>query len=61
MIMSPEEMVNNWEAKYGGVDAAGIKKIKGFEDESLRLKQMFVDLILENRAFALKNFIERKI
>lgn len=35
----------NWKAKYGGMEAADIKKIKDLEDENHRLKQMFADLV----------------
>ena len=49
----------NWKAKYGGMEAADIKKIKDLEDENRRLKQMFADLSLENRA--LKDVIEKKL
>ncbi|HAT3652543.1 TPA: IS3 family transposase [Raoultella ornithinolytica] len=48
----------NWKAKYGGMEAADIKKLKDLEDENRRLKQMSADLSLENRA--LKDVIEKK-
>ncbi len=32
----------NWKAKYGGMEASDIKKIKDLEDDNRRLKQMFV-------------------
>ncbi|HAU5601088.1 MULTISPECIES: IS3 family transposase [unclassified Citrobacter] len=48
----------NWKSRYGGMEASDIKKIKDLEDENLRLKQMFADLSLENRA--LKDVIEKK-
>ncbi|HEJ7891044.1 TPA: IS3 family transposase [Serratia liquefaciens] len=48
----------NWKAKYGGMEAADIKKIKDLEDENRRLKQMFADLSLECQA--LKDVIEKK-
>lgn len=34
----------NWKPKYGGMEAFDIKKIKDFEDENRRLKQMFADI-----------------
>ena len=40
----------NWKSRYGGMESSDIKKIKDLEDENRRLKQMFADLSLENRA-----------
>lgn len=47
----------NWKVKYGGIEAADMKKIKDLEDENRRLKHMSTDLRLENRA--LKDVIEK--
>ncbi|MGY3310632.1 hypothetical protein ACVW06_003657 [Pantoea ananatis] len=41
------------------MEAADIKKMKDPEEENRRLKQMFADLSLENRA--LKDVIEKKL
>jgi len=49
----------NWKAKYGGMEASDIKRLKDLEDENRRLKHMYADLSLENRA--LKNVIEKKL
>ena len=49
----------NWKSRYGGMEASDIKKIKDFDDANRRLKQMFADLSLENRA--LKDVIEKKL
>lgn len=49
----------NWKAKYGGMEAFDIKKMKDLVDESRRLKQTFADLNLENRA--LKDVIEKAL
>lgn len=49
----------NWKAKYGGMESSDIKRLKDLEQENRRLKQMFADLSLENRA--LKGIIEKKL
>ena len=54
-----EASYHNWRAKYGGMEAADIRKIKVLEDENHRLKQMFADLSLECRA--VKDVIEKKL
>jgi putative transposase len=48
----------NWKAKYGGMEASDIKRLKDLAQENRRLKQMYADLSLENRA--LKDVIEKK-
>ena len=52
-----EASYDNWKAKFGGMEASDIKKIKGPEDENRCLKQMFADLSLECQA--LKDVIEK--
>jgi putative transposase len=47
----------NWEAKYSGMEASDIKKMKGLEDENRRLKRMFAELGREYGA--LKDVIEK--
>jgi putative transposase len=49
----------NWKAKYGGMTASDIKRLKELEHENRRLKQMYADMSLENRA--LKDVIEKKL
>ncbi|MEH9056538.1 transposase, partial [Klebsiella pneumoniae] len=39
-----EASYNNWREKFGGMEACDIKKMKDFEDENRRLKQMFAEL-----------------
>lgn len=49
----------NWKSKYGGLEASELKRIKELEAENQRLKQMFADLSLENRA--MQDLIDRKL
>ena len=49
----------NWKAKYGGMEAADIKRLKELEDENRRLKQMYAELSLEHKV--LKDIIEKKL
>ena len=39
-----------WKSKYGGMEASDLKRMKEIEDENNRLKKMYADLALENRA-----------
>jgi len=49
----------NWKAKYGGLEASDLKRLKDVESELGKLKRMYADLALENRA--LKDLIEKKL
>ena len=48
-----------WKTKYGGMEASDIKRLREVEAENSKLKRMFADLALENRA--LKDLIEKKL
>ena len=48
----------NWKAKYGGLEASDLKRLKEMEGELTKLKRMYADLALENPA--LKDLIEKK-
>ena len=37
-----------WRAKYGGMDATMISRMKAVEDENRRLKTMFAELSMQN-------------
>ena len=48
-----------WKAKYGGLSASELKRLKDLEAENTRLKRLYADLALENRA--LQDLIDRKL
>ena len=48
----------NWKSKYGGMEASDVKKLKELQEENDKLKRMYADLSLENRAF--KELFEKK-
>ena len=49
----------NWKARYGGMSVSELKRTKELEAENAKLKRMYADLALENRA--LKDLIEKEL
>jgi putative transposase len=49
----------NWKSKYGGMNVSDLKRMKEMELELSRLKRMYADMALENRA--MKDLIEKKL
>lgn len=49
----------NWKAKYGGMQASDLKRLKDTESELSKLKRMYANLAMENDA--LKDLIEKKL
>ena len=49
----------NWKSKYGGMEASDLRRMKELEAENSKLKRMYADLALENRA--MKDLIEKKL
>ena len=49
----------NWKVKYGGMSVSELKRTKELEAENAKLKRMYADLTLENRA--MKDLIEKKL
>ena len=49
----------NWKAKYGGMEASDLKRIKELEEENRRLKHMYAELSLEHTV--LKDIVEKKL
>lgn len=48
-----------WRAKYSGMDASSLKRLKELEEENRKLKQMYADLSLEHKV--LKDIVEKKL
>ena len=48
----------NWKAKYGGMEANEVRRMKDLEEENSRLKRIVANLTLENDA--IKNVLEKK-
>lgn len=47
-----------WRSKYGGLNAAGVQRLRDIEIEHGRLKRMYAELAMENRA--LRSLIAKK-
>ena len=48
-----------WKAKYSGMDASALKRLKELEEENRCLKQMYANLSLEHQA--LKDIVQKKL
>lgn len=48
-----------WKAKYGGLEASEIKRLKELEQEGSKLKRLYADMALETAA--LKDVIAKKL
>lgn len=49
----------NWKAKYGGVDASQLRRLKELESENAKLKKMYAELSLTHHA--LQDAVEKKL
>lgn len=38
----------NWKAKYAGMEASDVKRLKELEEENSRLKRMYANLAMDN-------------
>lgn len=47
-----------WKAKYGGMEASDVRRLRELEEENHRLKAMYAELSLEHRV--LKEVVEKK-
>ncbi len=48
-----------WKAKYGGMEASDLRRLRELEEENRRLKQMYAELSLEHQV--LKDVVEKKL
>ena len=49
----------HWKAKYGGMEAADIKRLRELEEENRRLKHMYAELSLDHQI--LKEVLTKKL
>jgi len=48
----------SWKSKYGGMEAADVKRLKDLEEENARLKKMYAELAMDNQL--LKDLFTKK-
>lgn len=48
-----------WKAKYGGMEASDLRRLRDLEEENRRLKQMYAELSLEHQV--LKDIAEKTV
>lgn len=48
-----------WRQRYGGLEVAELKRLKGLEEENSRLKRMYAEISMENHA--MKDLIAKKL
>ena len=48
-----------WKAKYGGMEASDLKRVKELEAENAKLKRMYAEMALDNAA--MKDLIAKKL
>ena len=41
---------SQWRSKYGGMEASDVKRLKELQFENEKLKRMYAEMALENRA-----------
>ena len=49
----------NWKAKYGGLDASPLRRLKELEGENAKLKKIYAELSLTHHA--LQDAVEKKL
>jgi putative transposase len=49
----------NWKAKYGGLDASQLRRLKELESENAKLKKMYAELSLTHHA--LQDAVEKTL
>ena len=54
-----EATLYNWKARYGGMDASQLRRLKELEGENLRLKCKYAELSLTHHA--LQDAVEKKL
>ena len=53
-----EATLDNWKAKYGGMEVSDAKRLRSLEEENTKLKKLLADQMLE--ASALRELLSKK-
>lgn len=53
-----EATLYKWKSKFGGMEIADVRRLRGLEQENSELKKLVAELSLENRA--IKAYLEKK-
>ena len=53
-----EATLDNWKAKYGGLEVSEAKRLRALEDENAKLKRLLADAMLDNAG--LKDLLSKK-
>jgi putative transposase len=53
-----EATLDNWKAKYGGMEVSDARRLKALEDENAKLKKLLAEAMLD--ASALRELLSKK-
>lgn len=54
-----EQTFYRWKSKYGGMDVSEAKRLRQYEEENRRLKELVADLSLDNKI--LKDILSKNV
>ena len=57
-VLIVARFTTDWKKRYSGMDSLQLKRLKEFEEENCKLKQMYADMALDNKM--LKDVLSKK-